>query len=79
MPMNLVAPANNIKGVETLWQFVESIKQTVSKSLYDEKPASLHFYLGNGEFTEDVIQKEFFGCAGVAKIDRLQKKLMHAS
>ncbi len=35
----------------------------------------LHFYLGKGEFTEDVIPEEFFGCAGVAKIDGLQKKL----
>lgn len=23
--MNLIAPANNIKGVETLWQFVENL------------------------------------------------------
>lgn len=35
----------------------------------------LHFYLGKGEFTEDVVPAEFFGCAGVAKIDGLQKKL----
>jgi L-fucose isomerase-like protein len=35
----------------------------------------LHFYLGGGEFTGDVIPDEFFGCAGVAKIDGLQKKL----
>ena len=35
----------------------------------------LHFYLGKGEFTEDVLPEEFFGCAGVAKINGLQKKL----
>ena len=35
----------------------------------------LHFYLGKGEFTDDLVPKEFFGCAGVARIDGLQKKL----
>jgi L-fucose isomerase-like protein len=35
----------------------------------------LHVYLGEGEFTNDSIQKGFFGCGGVAKIDRLQEKL----
>lgn len=34
------------------------------------------FYLGQGEFTGEEIEKEFFGCAGVAKIDDLQNKLM---
>ena len=36
----------------------------------------LTFYLGEGEFTDDEIEKEFFGCGGVAKIDGLQKKLL---
>jgi len=35
----------------------------------------LIFYLGEGEFTKDKIADDFFGCAGVAKIDRLQDKL----
>jgi L-fucose isomerase-like protein len=35
----------------------------------------LWFYAGDGEFTTDPIPKEFFGCAGVARIDRLQDKL----
>jgi L-fucose isomerase-like protein len=35
----------------------------------------LQFYLGEGEFTDDKIPEEFFGCAGVAKIDGLQEKL----
>lgn len=35
----------------------------------------LHVYLGEGEFTNDVIQEGFFGCGGVAKIDQLQEKL----
>jgi L-fucose isomerase-like protein len=35
----------------------------------------LHVYLGEGEFTNDIIQEGFFGCGGVAKIDRLQEKL----
>ncbi len=35
----------------------------------------LKFYLGEGEFTNDEIPQEFFGCAGVAHIDKLQDKL----
>jgi len=35
----------------------------------------LSFYLGEGEFTNDPIPTEFFGCAGVAKIRHLQEKL----
>ncbi len=34
-------------------------------------------YAGAGEITADPIEKEFFGCAGVAKIDGLQKKLIY--
>ena len=36
---------------------------------------NLIFYIGEGEFTEDKIAADFFGCAGVARIDRLQDKL----
>lgn len=35
----------------------------------------LVFYLGEGEFTEDKIADDFFGCAGVARIDGLQAVL----
>ncbi len=35
----------------------------------------LVFYLGEGEFTDDRIDDDFFGCAGVAKIGGLQKLL----
>jgi len=35
----------------------------------------LEFYLGNGEFTNDPIPDNFFGCGGVAKIDRLEDVL----
>jgi L-fucose isomerase-like protein len=35
------------------------------------------FYLGQGRFTEDQIPSEFFGCAGVAQIERLQDVLLH--
>ena len=35
----------------------------------------LQFYLGEGEFTEDPIPADFFGCAGVARIPRLQDVL----
>lgn len=34
-----------------------------------------HFYLGEGEFTKDPIPADFFGCAGVAQINGLQKTL----
>jgi L-fucose isomerase-like protein len=37
----------------------------------------LRFYLGQGGFTEDQIPAEFFGCAGVAEIGRLQDVLLH--
>jgi L-fucose isomerase-like protein len=39
------------------------------------KNGKLEFFLGEGEFTNDVIPPEFFGCAGVAKIAGLQSKL----
>jgi len=35
----------------------------------------LIFYVGQGEFTGEKIEKEFFGCGGVAKIPDLEKKL----
>jgi L-fucose isomerase-like protein len=35
----------------------------------------LHVYVGEGEMTPDPIANDFFGCAGVARIDRLQDKL----
>lgn len=34
-------------------------------------------YLGQGRFTDDPIPSNFFGCAGVASIDRLQDVLLH--
>ena len=36
----------------------------------------LKFYLGEGRFTKDRIPKDFFGCAGVAEIPRLQDILL---
>ena len=38
---------------------------------------TLKFYLGEGEFTDDPVPAEFFGCAGVAAFDRLQDVLLH--
>lgn len=35
----------------------------------------LKFYLGQGRFTADEIAENFFGCAGVAEIDKLQDVL----
>ena len=33
-------------------------------------------YFSEGEFTEDEIEAEYFGCAGVARIPDLQRKLI---
>ena len=35
----------------------------------------LRYYVGKGEFTADPIPPEFFGCAGVAEISDLQRKI----
>jgi L-fucose isomerase-like protein len=35
----------------------------------------LFFYIGEGEFTGEPIQEGFFGCGGVARIDKLQEKI----
>lgn len=37
------------------------------------------FYLGNGAFTTDPIPEDFFGCAGVAHIERLQDVMLHVT
>lgn len=37
----------------------------------------LKFYVGEGAFTDDPIPDEFFGCAGVAEIPKLQDVLLH--
>ena len=39
------------------------------------RAGNLEFYLGEGEFTNDVIPDEFFGCGGVAKIKNLEDVL----
>jgi L-fucose isomerase-like protein len=39
--------------------------------------SQLKFYLGEGRFTEDKVPDDFFGCAGVAHIPRLQDVLLH--
>ena len=38
---------------------------------------TLKFYIGEGRFTDDPIAEDFFGCAGVAEIPRLQDVLLH--
>lgn len=35
----------------------------------------LRYYVSEGEFTEDVIPPEYFGCGGVAQISDLQRKI----
>lgn len=37
----------------------------------------LIFYLGEGRFTNDTIEEDFFGCGGVAQINDLQNKLLN--
>ena len=37
----------------------------------------IYTYAGEGEITGDPIEQEYFGCAGVAKIEGLQKKLIY--
>ena len=36
----------------------------------------LEFYLGQGDFTADPVPDDFFGCAGVAEIEKLQDVLL---
>lgn len=45
-----------------------------SMMTHEGKP---RFYLGQGEFTQDPIPEDFFGCAGVARIAELQDVLLH--
>ena len=40
------------------------------------KDGRLIIYASEGEFTEDVIESDYFGCAGVAQIPDLQNKLI---
>ena len=35
-----------------------------------------HVYFGEGRLTDDAIPDTFFGCAGVAEIPQLQKKMI---
>lgn len=39
----------------------------------------LKFYIGDGQFAADPIPENFFGCAGVATIDRLQDVLLYVA
>jgi L-fucose isomerase-like protein len=48
---------------------------TFGSMLTDE--GQLKFYLGQGRITPDEIPADFFGCAGVAEIERLQDVLLH--
>jgi L-fucose isomerase-like protein len=48
---------------------------TFSNLLTEE--GRIRAYVGSGRFTEDSIPREFFGCAGVAQVDRLQDVLLY--
>jgi hypothetical protein len=37
----------------------------------------IYAYAGEGRFTGEPIESEYFGCAGVAEIQELQKKLIY--
>jgi len=53
---------------------IAAFQMTFASSKTDN--GKLIFYTGQGEFTNDEIEKGFFGCGGVAKIADLQKKLV---
>jgi L-fucose isomerase-like protein len=48
---------------------------TFSNLLTEE--GKIKIYIGQGRFTEDEIPSDFFGCAGVAEIENLQKVLKY--
>lgn len=52
-----------------------SFKFTFSNLLTDR--GALKWYLGQGEFTDDEIPQEFFGCAGVVEVEHLQDVLLY--
>jgi len=37
----------------------------------------LEYYLGQGEFTDDAVPEDFFGAAGVARVENLQETLLY--
>ena len=53
---------------------IKPMNFTFGSLLTNDGRASI--YLGQGRFTKDPIPPEFFGCAGVAEIDRLQDVLL---
>ena len=53
---------------------IASFPMTLSNCKTED--GKLTFYVDEGEFTDDNIEKEFFGCGGVAKIPDLQRKLI---
>lgn len=69
---------NNAPGIKSSYGCnVGRIKPTpFTFSSMLTRDGDLHFYVGEGEFTDDPIPEEFFGCAGVAQIDDLQDVLL---
>ena len=53
---------------------IASFPMTLSNCKTED--GKLTFYVDEGEFTDDNIEKGFFGCGGVAKIPYLQRKLI---
>lgn len=54
---------------------IKPFNMTFASSKTDD--GKLIFYTGQGEFTSDKFDDEFFGCGGVVKIEGLQKKLLN--
>ncbi|MGC6589183.1 L-fucose/L-arabinose isomerase family protein [Paenibacillus sp. Dod16] len=53
---------------------IRSFPMTYSNCITED--GMLTFYVDEGEFTNDIIEDRFFGCAGVAQIPDLQNKLL---
>ena len=54
---------------------IDSFDFTYASSKTED--GKLSCYLGEGKFTDDKFDKEFFGCGGVAQIDNLQDVLLY--
>ncbi len=54
---------------------IAPFEMTFSSMMTDA--GELRFYLGQGRITEDGIPGNFFGCAGVAQVEKLQDVLLH--
>lgn len=54
-------------------------KSPMTFTSFKTEDGKLVYYIGEGKFTGEEIEEEFFGCAGVAEIPSLQDKLLKLS